>query len=132
MEEILHQLIASLSHYLQDSIHPRWLAGFPINSSCTYFWVNHIISGSFFCLNCQALKGEIIHQKHLKQLREWLRVTWLLPLVKWSDHCRHWFLPYVFPKTPVTFIILVKIHRVLWPLQIIINFNIYTLRFFLA
>ena len=28
MEEILHQLIGSLSHYLQGFIHPRWLAGF--------------------------------------------------------------------------------------------------------
>ena len=28
MAEILHQLIGSLSHYLQGFIHPRWLAGF--------------------------------------------------------------------------------------------------------
>ncbi len=28
MEEILHQLIGSLSHYLHGFIHPRWLAGF--------------------------------------------------------------------------------------------------------
>ena len=28
MEEILHQLIGSLSHYLQGFIHPRWFAGF--------------------------------------------------------------------------------------------------------
>ena len=28
MAEILHQLMGSLSHYLQDFIHPRWLAGF--------------------------------------------------------------------------------------------------------
>ena len=28
MEEILHQLIGSCSHYLQGFIHPRWLAGF--------------------------------------------------------------------------------------------------------
>ena len=25
MEEILHQLIESLSHYLEGFIHPRWL-----------------------------------------------------------------------------------------------------------
>ena len=25
MEEILHHLIGSLSHYLQDFVHPRWL-----------------------------------------------------------------------------------------------------------
>ena len=28
MEEILHQLLGSLSHYWQGFIHPRWLAGF--------------------------------------------------------------------------------------------------------
>ncbi len=28
MEEILHKLISTLSHYLQGFIHPRWLAGF--------------------------------------------------------------------------------------------------------
>ena len=28
MEEILHPLVDSLSHYLQGFIHPRWLAGF--------------------------------------------------------------------------------------------------------
>ena len=28
MEEILHQWIGSLCHYLQGFIHPRWLAGF--------------------------------------------------------------------------------------------------------
>ena len=27
MKEILHQLVDSLSHYLQGSIHPRWLFG---------------------------------------------------------------------------------------------------------
>ena len=28
MEEILHQLIGRLSHYVQGFIHPRWFAGF--------------------------------------------------------------------------------------------------------
>ena len=32
MEEILHQLIGSLSHYLQDSLHPRWCRIPSINS----------------------------------------------------------------------------------------------------
>ena len=27
MEEILHQLIGNLSHYLQGFLHPRWLFG---------------------------------------------------------------------------------------------------------
>ena len=32
MAEILHQLIASLSHYLQGFIHPRWCRISSINS----------------------------------------------------------------------------------------------------
>ena len=32
MEEILHQLIGSLSHYLQGFIHPRWCRISSINS----------------------------------------------------------------------------------------------------
>ena len=34
MEEILHQLIGSLSHYLQGLIHLRWLAGFLPSTVC--------------------------------------------------------------------------------------------------
>ena len=36
MEEILHQLIGNLSHYLQGFIHPRWLAGFLNHQQCLY------------------------------------------------------------------------------------------------
>ena len=37
MAEILHQLIGSLSHYLQVFLHPRWLFGISsINSTATY------------------------------------------------------------------------------------------------
>ena len=32
MEEILHQMIGSLSQYLQDFIHPRWCRISSINS----------------------------------------------------------------------------------------------------
>ena len=36
MEEILHQLIVCLSHYLQDFVHPKWCRISSINSiSCT-------------------------------------------------------------------------------------------------
>ena len=41
MEEILHQLICSLSHYLQGFIHPRWCRISAINS--TIPWCNSII-----------------------------------------------------------------------------------------
>ena len=39
MEEILHQLISSFSHYLQGFIPPRWLFGISINrffGHCTW------------------------------------------------------------------------------------------------
>ena len=43
MEEILHQLIGSLSHYLQGSNHPRWLAAFQpsTNWSISVAWLSH-------------------------------------------------------------------------------------------
>ena len=34
MEEILHQLLGSLSHHLPDFIHSRWLAGFLPSTVC--------------------------------------------------------------------------------------------------
>ena len=46
MEEILHQLVGSLSHYLHGFIHPRWWRTSSINSiamSC----VKKIAAGSF-------------------------------------------------------------------------------------
>ena len=38
MEEILHHLICSLSHYLQGFIHPRWCRISSINSMYTYIY----------------------------------------------------------------------------------------------
>ena len=37
MEEILHQLIGSLSHYLQGMLHPRWCI------SCVYILVHRVM-----------------------------------------------------------------------------------------
>ena len=40
MEEILHQLIGRLSHYLQGFIHPRWLLEISfMNSMYAFFWL---------------------------------------------------------------------------------------------
>ncbi len=39
MEEILHQLIGSLSHYFQGFIHPRWCRISSINSTDWVFSV---------------------------------------------------------------------------------------------
>ena len=46
MEEILHQLIGSLSHYLQGFIHPRWCRISSINSMGIVWvgpWKSHLI-----------------------------------------------------------------------------------------
>ena len=39
MEEILHQLIGSLSHCLQGFIHPRWCRISAINSVYIYIYI---------------------------------------------------------------------------------------------
>ena len=39
MAEILHQMIGSLSHYLQGFIHPRWCRISAINSKPNFCWV---------------------------------------------------------------------------------------------
>ena len=68
MEEILHQLIGSVSHYLQGFVHPRWLAGFiPSTESCLQlrFW---LVLGHQFA----AFFGEKVHLSDLdagKKLR---------------------------------------------------------------
>ena len=44
MEEILHQLIGSLSHYLQGFIHPRWCRISAINSIIMKYLISVSIS----------------------------------------------------------------------------------------
>ena len=43
LAEILHQLIGSLSHYLQGFIHPRWCRISSINSMCKRFLLEWMI-----------------------------------------------------------------------------------------
>ena len=50
MEEILHQLIGSLSHYLQGFIHSRWLAGFL--PSTVFQGIGHHMSRVQLMSNC--------------------------------------------------------------------------------
>ncbi len=47
MAEILHQLIGSLSHYLQGFIHPRWLAGFQPSTVVGKFHAQPPFSSAF-------------------------------------------------------------------------------------
>ena len=59
MEEILHQLIGSLPHYLQGFIHPRWLLGISSNSGILGNWSESYLSvlknWSETCKECAAL-----------------------------------------------------------------------------
>ena len=48
MEEVLHQLVDSLSHYLQGLIHPKWLFGISSINSSTGKWTR--IESMYFLL----------------------------------------------------------------------------------
>ena len=50
MEEILHQLIGSLSHYLQSFVHPRWCKIPSINSSTLITFTNPGLWRLFFSI----------------------------------------------------------------------------------
>ena len=50
MEEILHQLIGRLSHYLQGFIHPRWCRISSINSNIREIPQNYLRLGFFDAL----------------------------------------------------------------------------------
>ena len=54
MEEILHQLIDSLSHYLQGFIHPRWCRISSINSITLY----HCVSSFWWRITQKKKKQE--------------------------------------------------------------------------
>ena len=75
MEEILHQLIDSLSHYLQDFINPRWCRISSINSIMASTWKNLKIDRLNFPLKNSfdlaeersQVKKEILLQQLLQQ-----------------------------------------------------------------
>ena len=68
MEEILHQLIGSLSHYLQGSIHPRWCRSSSINrviyfymhlprDTVSLFWLESDLLSRHTCIGTGPAKG---------------------------------------------------------------------------
>ncbi len=60
MEEILHQLIGSLSHYLQGFIHPRWCRISSINSMTKMRgWFFSRFSRNFLFLDIGDISGNI-------------------------------------------------------------------------
>ena len=64
MEEILHQLICSLSHYLQGFIHPRWCRIFSINS----IFAQEILKSHFFFPKGWKLR-EVMQQQSSPQAK---------------------------------------------------------------
>ena len=65
MEEILHQLILSLSHYLQAFIHPRWSRISSINSITPPTW---IFKGLCLYLYSQPFKANQEIHTHFAEL----------------------------------------------------------------
>ena len=51
MEEILHQLIGSLSRYLHGFLHLRWLAGFLPSTVCRTKPLSQQVTSKFFVMN---------------------------------------------------------------------------------
>ena len=107
MEEILHQLIGSLSHYLQCFIHPRWLFGISsiksINlgegfcPSTIQMYMNHLDWGSPLLSISIGLPPRLICCRVLlTQKRESLRIktfkrptndTYILYSTQWHVRC---------------------------------------------
>ena len=61
MEEILHQLIGSLSHYLQGFIHPRWCRISSINSMICIFIHTCCLLGHMLFPSHPGIEASIIN-----------------------------------------------------------------------
>ena len=59
MAEILHQMIGSLSHYLQGFIHPRWCRISAINSSRSCFCAFVLYTRSMRILNLSHISQPV-------------------------------------------------------------------------
>ena len=75
MEEILHQLIGSSSHYLQSFIHPRWYRISAINSK---FWEVK----NFFITTFQCLEYVSIVRLTWRKNTPWTKIHRLLLFVR--------------------------------------------------
>ena len=65
MEEILHQLIGSLSHYLKGFIHPRWLFGISsINSMSRLFGHLFIAWSAYFLMYIASFNQVMCFRYH--------------------------------------------------------------------
>ena len=89
MAEILHQLMGSLSHYLQGFIHPWW---------CRISAINSII----YHLSCvMVTQGSCLDDKSLKKMALWLAKKDLfsdhLSFVMYSDQRRACFFSNIIP-----------------------------------
>ena len=68
MEEILHQLIGSLSHYLQGFIHPRWCRISSIHSM-SWFLILRLTS------HCQVFRKMTCKISHIKEKKRHLALV---------------------------------------------------------
>ena len=66
MEEILHQLIRRIHHYLQGFIHPRWCRISSINSMSP----NNPLTPNVCCFSAQENNKPMIHKNHPRTI--WL------------------------------------------------------------
>ena len=77
MEEILHQLISSLSHYLQGFVYPRWCRISSINSmSAPKVFSDLVHSESVCTTNSDAgIVFEILICLHSSKIKTKIRVS---------------------------------------------------------
>ena len=106
MEEILHQLIGSLSHYLQGFIHPRWCRISSINSIICRQWFNyfsdlvfHLFAVRSWQPNCQYysiiwMSRYVNQDAVLCRSREVHKVSeqWIKTTDQSETSCRKWFM----------------------------------------
>ena len=89
MEEILHHLIGSLSHYLQGFIHPRWCRISSINSIVVgfSFLFRRASSCQVFVLNSFATKGELSFLELVQAQTYWKALQRNFSIISTSEFC---------------------------------------------
>ena len=89
MAEVLHQLIGSLSHYLQGYIHPRWWAGFLNHQQYVY------PRRRFFAVGCVFFSPPGRAQNHFAPAVLQLRVRFWNSLIWGSSQLHEWWRSYL-------------------------------------
>ena len=94
MAEILHQLIGSLSHYLQGFIHAWWCRISSINSICTLLFCAALLLVKYFK---RHLKPDVIQKKFAPlfslKFGKWKTHRWWLNQPIWKYACQNGSFP---------------------------------------